>query len=68
MENIQDKLITYLKQGLTQQEIAQILQIQEIKPNSVSSVEKKLKKIREEYGAKTLFHLGFIIASENKNH
>jgi len=68
MKEIDNLILKYLQNGLSQSEIADKLKEIEIKPNSISSVEKKLKTIREAYGAKTLFHLGFVIASENKNN
>lgn len=64
MENIDDKIIQFLKDGLTQLEISRKLKEENIKPNSLSSVEKKLKYIRESYGAKTLFHLGYILSEK----
>ena len=67
MNTLDILIIEYLKKGYNQAEIAIKLQEQEIKPNSLSSVEKKLKTIREFYGAKTLFHLGYIIALEKEN-
>ncbi|WP_185286838.1 helix-turn-helix transcriptional regulator [Chryseobacterium indologenes] len=54
-------VICYLKDGLSQQEIAERLKQNDIKPNSLSSVEKKLKQIKEYYEAKNLFHLACIL-------
>lgn len=59
--NINILLIKYLKDGLSQTEVSEELKKMDFKPNSVSSVEKKLKSLREEYGAKTLFHLACIL-------
>lgn len=57
-----DKLILqYLKEGNTQAEISDLLKIQEIKPNSLSIIEKRLKAIREKYNAKSMFHLAVIL-------
>ncbi|MDF2931195.1 MAG: hypothetical protein K0R36_526 [Chryseobacterium sp.] len=64
MKNIDDKIIQFLKDGLTQLEISIKLQEENIRPNSLSSVEKKIKNIRESYGAKTLFHLGYILSKK----
>lgn len=53
-----DKLILiHLSKGKTQAEIAEIFKRDGIEPNSLSSIEKDLKRIKKEYGAKTMFHL-----------
>jgi len=62
--NLERRILILLKEGLTQSEIADKLKELEEKPNSLSSVEKKLKEIREVYGAKTMFHLACILHSE----
>ncbi len=61
MENIDDLIIGFLKEGLSQKQIAGKLHDLNIKPNSLSSVEKRLRQIRECYEAKTLFHLACIL-------
>lgn len=43
---MEDKIIQFLKNGFTQIEISQKLLEENIKPNSLSSVEKKIKGIR----------------------
>lgn len=58
---VKEFIITCLKEGLTQKEISLKLIELEIKPNSLSSVEKYLNALKKDYGAKTLFHLGYII-------
>lgn len=58
---MEDLILKYLKEGKTQAEIAGILKQLEIQPNSLSSIEKHLKSIRKKHGAKTMFHLGFIL-------
>lgn len=50
-----DLIIKYLQEGNTQPEIATLID------KSLSSVEKRLKEIRKKHGAKTMFHLGFIL-------
>lgn len=47
--------------SLSQKKIAFELQKKEFKPNSLSSIEKYLKALREEYGASTLFHLACLM-------
>lgn len=59
-----DYIIELLKVGLTQQEISNEFAKNDIVPNSVSAIEKELKKVRKEYGAKTQFHLGYLLAKE----
>ena len=64
--NLNQRLVKFLSEGLTQKEIAIELKKLEIKPNSLSSVEKYLKSLREEFGAKTLFHLACILYHNNE--
>ncbi|SIS71885.1 MULTISPECIES: hypothetical protein [Chryseobacterium] len=54
-------IIGYLKEGLNQHEIAEKLKKENIKPNSLSSIEKRLNQIRHYYDAKTMFHLACIL-------
>lgn len=61
MKDVKLLIIEYLKEGLNQKEISEKLMENEIFPNSLSSVEKKIKNLRDEYGAKTLFHLAIIL-------
>ncbi len=58
---VKELIIEYLKQGLNQKEISLKLIELNLKPNSLSSVEKYLNSIRKEYDAKTMFHLGYIL-------
>jgi len=43
-------IVRLLSQGYHQKEIAEYLRIQEVKPSSLSSIEKRLNQIREELG------------------
>lgn len=57
-----DKLIAQsLAAGLTQSEISLLFKKQNITPNSVSIIEKKIKRMKEEHKANTLFHLAVIL-------
>lgn len=57
-----DRLILqYLKEGKTQAEIADLLKSMDIKPNSLSIIEKRLKAIRDKFNAKSNFHLAVIL-------
>lgn len=55
------KLLTGLAQGMTQDEIEAELKLNNIKPNSKSSIEKRLKELREDFDANTNPHLISII-------
>lgn len=59
---MEDLVIKYLFAGKTQLEISEILKRDGIKPNSLSSIEKMLKRIRIKYGANTMFHLAVILS------
>lgn len=63
---MEEKMIECLFKGMTQVEISDELKRENVKPNSLSSIEKKLKQIREKYKANTMFHLA-VILSKNKN-
>ncbi|MDN5470388.1 MULTISPECIES: helix-turn-helix transcriptional regulator [Chryseobacterium] len=58
---VQELIIEFLKNGYSQKQIAAELVNRDIKPNSLSSVEKYLKQIKETYKANTLFHLACIL-------
>src|SRR5690606_21423222 len=53
-------LVRYLCEGKTQEEISYILQQNNIKPNSLSTIEKKLKTLREDFSANTNIELAII--------
>lgn len=59
--DIKEIIIDFLKKGLNQKQISEKLVEMEIKPNSLSSVEKYLNSLRKEYRAETMFHLGYIL-------
>lgn len=64
----QDLIISYLSEGKTQAEISELLKAKDIKPNSLSHIEKLLKAVRKQYGANTMFHLGVILTKKNNNN
>jgi len=49
--------------GYKQSEVSQYLKEREISPNSVSMIEKELKKLRKESGAHNMVHL-FVLLSK----
>lgn len=55
------KILTYLANGLTQDQISSRLKEEGISPNSKSAIEKRLKEIREEFNANTNPHLISIV-------
>lgn len=59
-------IIKYLKEGHSQEEIAQLLKDQNLTPNSLSSVEKTIKKIKKDNNAKTMFHLAWILSKKEE--
>lgn len=58
----QTLIIKLLTEGKTQPEISEALKALNIYPNSLSTIEKELKKIRAKHGAKSMFHLGVILS------
>lgn len=57
-----EKLIAQsLAAGLTQREISELFKKQNITPNSVSVIEKKIKEMKGKNKANTLFHLAVIL-------
>ncbi|MEE6129059.1 response regulator, partial [Chryseobacterium arthrosphaerae] len=64
MDSVEKLIIEYLQQGMAQYEISERLKENGIKPNSLSSVEKRLNKIKDFYNAKTLFHLACILYNQ----
>ncbi len=56
-----EKLLEYLAKGYTQQEISDELKKLGYYPNSLSMIEKMLKRIKKEHNANTLYHLAVIL-------
>lgn len=61
---MEEKILEYLFMGMTQVEISEELKKNNITPNSLSSIEKKLKQIKEIYRANTMFHLAVILSKD----
>lgn len=57
VEEIDLLIIRQLCEGMTQEEIRQLFQERNIKPNSSSTIEKRLKSLREDFHAKTNIEL-----------
>ena len=63
MNKIQKLIIKKMAVGYTQLEVSQYLKDREISPNSVSMIEKVLKKLRKDFGAHNIVHL-FVLLSK----
>ncbi|MBE7641385.1 response regulator [Salegentibacter sp. BLCTC] len=50
-------IVEFLSKGYTQDKIEKVLKEKNIKPNSKSAIEKRLKELRDEFGAETNPHL-----------
>lgn len=61
LSNYELELLKYISQGYSQEDIHQIFKNEQVSPNSKSSIEKKLKELRELFEAKTNPHLITII-------
>jgi len=64
---MEELIIKHLFAGKTQAEISQILKDQGIKPNSLSSIEKLLKRVKNQHKANTMFHLAVILSRSGQN-
>lgn len=61
IDRVDRLILEYLKEGRTQAEISDLLKSLDIKPNSLSIIEKRLKAIRDKFNAKSNFHLAVIL-------
>jgi len=66
MNKIQKLIIKKMSDGYTQPEISRYLKEREISPNSISMIEKELRKLRKEYGAHTLIHLFMLLVKKGE--
>ncbi|WP_151892571.1 DNA-binding response regulator [Patiriisocius marinistellae] len=57
VSNYDNKLLSLLADGYSQEEIEQYFKKHKISPSSRSSIEKRLKDLRVDFGAKTTIHL-----------
>lgn len=57
LNELEIKLLTYVSNGLSQEEIHEKFKSENIIPASKSSIEKRLKELRENFNAKTTPHL-----------
>ncbi|MDT0650110.1 response regulator [Autumnicola edwardsiae] len=61
LNDFEINIVKYLAKGFSQDEIQEKLKSQNIKPNSKSAIEKRLKSLREDFSAKTNPHLIYIM-------
>lgn len=64
MNTAKESMVRMLIKGKTLKEISEILKEKNIKPNSLSFLEKLLKNLKVEHNAKTMLHLGVILATK----
>lgn len=65
LEDFEINLLSYIANGLTQEEIQSKFRENKIFPNSKSTIEKRLKELREEFNARTTPHLIGIVKDLN---
>lgn len=56
---LEKTILRHLKRGKTTEEISTILKDKEIKPNSISTVEKTLRELRDTHKANNMFQLAY---------
>ncbi|WP_373056706.1 DNA-binding response regulator [Zunongwangia sp. H14] len=61
LDDFEINIVKYLAKGFSQDEIQEKLKSMNIRPNSKSAIEKKLKSLREEFNANTNPHLIYIM-------
>ena len=59
--DLETNILIALSAGLTQSEISQHFKKMAITPNSVSIIEKTIKKMKKEYRAGNMFQLALIV-------
>lgn len=64
MNRIQKMIVKKMAVGYTQAEVSEYLKEREITPNSVSMIEKELKKLRKEFGAHNMVQLFVILTNK----
>tara|TARA_R110000868_G_scaffold411516_1_gene705115 strand:- start:4333 stop:4536 length:204 start_codon:yes stop_codon:yes gene_type:complete len=61
MDKLDFIILNYLSEGKTLNEIETLLKNNNIVPNTLSTLEKRIKRIKTTFKAKTLFHLAVIL-------
>lgn len=65
MDEIDLQIVQCMAKGMKQSDVANHFKKIGVTPNSLSIIEKRLRRVREEYHAKTNFHLAIILKSRN---
>lgn len=61
----EERIIELLLEGYMEKEIPPILKKEGIKPNSLSTLEKMLKRLKERHKVTTMFSLGVVLYKKN---
>lgn len=61
LTKVQKIIIKQMADGYTQLEVSDNLKCRGIKPNSVSTIEKEIKKLKKQFKAKSAIHLFVIL-------
>lgn len=64
MDKTDIKILELLAKGYKQSEISIEFKKNGVTPSSISIIEKRLKKIKKKFNAKTYFHLAFLLTKE----
>ena len=62
MTRIQKIIIRKMAHGYTQAEVSGYLKSRDIRPCSLSTIEKELRKLKKEFKAQTIIHLFVLLA------
>lgn len=66
LTKLQRIIIRKMADGYTQLEVSEILKRQGISPNSVSTIEKEIKRLKKQFKAKTAIHLFVILIRQGQ--
>ena len=66
LTNFEVTVLNLLDEGYSQRQMPKYLRQNDIKPNSLSSVEVAITSIKKKYKVKTLFHLGIEIGRQRE--
>lgn len=64
LENYDKEILRYIASGNTKEEVSELFKKKDIKPASVSSIEKRLQKLYVSFNAKNTIHLIAIVQKE----
>lgn len=64
MNKVQKTIIRQMAKGYTQREVAEYLKQRNMHPNSLSTVEKEVNKLKKALGAQTTVHLFVLLIKQ----